>query len=360
MSAIDKINVTDDSRIRRNTATVNGKTYGASFRPFNFWENASNFCALGYLLAEPADGFSRTIFLIHGFPDISMGWRYQIPHLVNLGFRVVAIDCIGYGRSDAPKDSLDAYSYKSHADDVVELAKQLGCQNIVLAGHDWGSVISSRVALYHPSFISHLILFTVPFIPPSPKWIATEDLAKLRPTFSYQLQFGSADGVVESHTQDKQGIRNFLNGLYGGATPDGKFAMDSTQGFDFEKGPTLGHTRLLNEDELNYYVEEYSRNGLQGPCNYYRIRQQSFNDEQSLVAQGQEGVSLKCPVLYVHSTKDLVVTSEMPKMMVPFVPNLTTKEVEAGHWVLWQKPTEVNSILTEWLQQQNVVGSAKL
>ncbi|KAE8378598.1 Alpha/Beta hydrolase protein [Aspergillus bertholletiae] len=340
-NTLDKINVVNDPRIRRCSATINGKTYG-------------------YLLAEPEGGFTRTVFLIHGFPDLSMGWRYQIPLFLKSGFRVVAIDCIGYGRSDAPTGSLDAYSYKSHADDLAELGKQLGCENIVLAGHDWGSVIASRFALYHPSFITHLILFVVPYLPPSPKYIDTTDLAKLVPTVTYQLQFGSAEGVVESHTQDKEGIHAFLNGLYGGATPEGKFAMDSTRGFDFEVATKLGHTRLLSQEELQYYVEEYSRNGLQGPCNYYRIRQQSWTDEQSLLAQGKEAVSIKCPVLYVHALADLVVTPEMAKAMVPFVPNLTVKEVEAGHWALWQKPVEVNGFLTEWLQQQGLVDVAKL
>lgn len=81
------------------------------------------------MIAEPDAGFAHTIILvrrimhpqrllrstsgqlqpqkaditagtqIHGFPDLSMGWRYQIPHLLKLGFRVIAPDCIGYGRS---------------------------------------------------------------------------------------------------------------------------------------------------------------------------------------------------------------------------------------------------------------------
>ena len=42
---------------------------------------------------------TATLFQIHGFPDISMGWRYQIPMLLSLGLRVVAPDCMGYGRT---------------------------------------------------------------------------------------------------------------------------------------------------------------------------------------------------------------------------------------------------------------------
>jgi len=37
--------------------------------------------------------------LIHGFPDISLGWRYQIPYFVNLGYRTIALDCMGYGKT---------------------------------------------------------------------------------------------------------------------------------------------------------------------------------------------------------------------------------------------------------------------
>lgn len=39
------------------------------------------------------------MFLIHGFPDISLAWRYQIPLLLKLGFRCIALDCMGYGET---------------------------------------------------------------------------------------------------------------------------------------------------------------------------------------------------------------------------------------------------------------------
>jgi pimeloyl-ACP methyl ester carboxylesterase len=83
-----------------------------------------------------------------------MGWRYQIPVFVNKGYRVIAPDCLGYGRTvwtqeqthfrrnktdtgqDTP-DDLAAYSHRNCADDVKELALQLGASKIILGGHDW-------------------------------------------------------------------------------------------------------------------------------------------------------------------------------------------------------------------------------
>jgi alpha-beta hydrolase superfamily lysophospholipase len=52
-----------------------------------------------YLEALPEGKPKGTIVLIHGFPDISLGWRYQIPHFVKLGYQTIALDCMGYGKT---------------------------------------------------------------------------------------------------------------------------------------------------------------------------------------------------------------------------------------------------------------------
>lgn len=76
---VEPINPESDSRVEHKTALLNGFIYH-------------------YLYAEPISGkWSKTVFLIHGWPDLSMGWRYQIPYLVDMGFRVVAPDMMGYG-----------------------------------------------------------------------------------------------------------------------------------------------------------------------------------------------------------------------------------------------------------------------
>ena len=116
----------NDPRVQSKTATLNGITYS-------------------YLLAEPCGTpLLNTIFLIHGFPDISLGWRYQIPVLTSLGLRVVALDMMGYSGTDAPED-IKYYTYKRAADDVASLAKQLGLSSIILGGHDWGGAVYTEL-----------------------------------------------------------------------------------------------------------------------------------------------------------------------------------------------------------------------
>lgn len=75
-----------DPSFQYQTATLNGVEYN-------------------YILAEPASGkVVGTIFLVHGWPDLSLGWRNQIPFLLSKGLRVIAPDMMGYGGTDAPDD----------------------------------------------------------------------------------------------------------------------------------------------------------------------------------------------------------------------------------------------------------------
>ena len=74
--------------------------------------------------------------------------------LLQLGYRVVCPDIMGFGRTDAPRitqeSDLAYYSFKRAADDIKELARQLGCETIILGGHDWVSRAFSQLhALSH-------------------------------------------------------------------------------------------------------------------------------------------------------------------------------------------------------------------
>ncbi|KAE8423990.1 alpha/beta hydrolase [Aspergillus pseudocaelatus] len=333
---LDKIAVTGDSRIRSEVAFLNGKSYG-------------------YLIAEPESGFDRTILLIHGFPDLSMGWRYQIPRFLELGFRVVCPDCLGYGRSDAPTDLLEPYTNKSQANDFHELCKSLGCTNVVVGAHDWGCCIAYRFALEYPSFVTHLFTLAIPYIPVSEKFISQDELVKFMPNLGYQLQWGSKEGIIESYTKDQIGIRNFLNAVYAGRTPDGELGVSMESGADLSILPTLLRSPLVSEDELDFYVREYSRNGLHGPCNYYRTRKANFEADRSLLRVA-DGVYIKCPVLFIRALGDTSATDELVAQMPSSIPNLKAMNVDASHWLLWEKPTEVNGLITEWMKDQGLVN----
>ncbi len=70
--------------------------------------------------------------------------------LLDLGYRVVCPDIMGFGGTEAPRappEPIALYSFKRAADDIKELARQLGISKVIVGGHDWGGAIVYRVAL---------------------------------------------------------------------------------------------------------------------------------------------------------------------------------------------------------------------
>lgn len=341
--AIDKLTPTD-SRVQHCTANLNGRTYH-------------------YLLGKPQGEPQATIFLIHGWPDLSFGWRYQIPVLLDLGLRVVAPDMMGYGGTDAPKAppaSLAVYSYKSAADDLAELARQLDAPQIILGGHDWGGAIAYRVALWYPQLITALFSVCTPYFPPAKSYYPLEQLVKsVLPNFTYQLQLAGPD--VESAIQSPAQVKQFLSAVYGARGANGETGFTTLEGVQIANLPLLKHTPLLSEDELDYYARQYSQHAdrpLHGPLNWYRTRELNFKDEEVLAARGEHKMEVPC--LFVLATKDGALPPSMSANMDKSFVDLTRGEVEASHWALWEKPLEVNELIRKFLTKQLARRNASL
>lgn len=89
------------------------------------------------------EGQGPVFLLLHGEPSWSYLYRKMIPPLANAGFRVIAPDLIGFGRSDKPEDP-QAYTYQSHLDWLKELVHTLGLKDISLYCQDWGGLLGLR------------------------------------------------------------------------------------------------------------------------------------------------------------------------------------------------------------------------
>jgi soluble epoxide hydrolase / lipid-phosphate phosphatase len=318
---VDKISP-NDSRVQYKTAKLNGITYS-------------------YIFAEPQGTPKNTIFLIHGWPDLSLGWRYQIPFLTSLGFRVVVPDMIGYGGTDSP-ESPEFNTYKRAADDMAALAKELGLSSIILGGHDWGGAIVFRIAMRYPKLISAIISICTPFTPPRKEYVP----ASVLPNFKYQLHLAGPE--VEAEIVGEEKIRQFLNGMYGGRTPSGEPCFNVGVGVLFDRLPHIGPSPLLSKEEMDFYVQRYAIHGMHGPLNWYRTGELNHADEKEF-AQQMEGYKFKMPVLFVAGKKDAALPPRMSVGMEKWFVSFTRGEVDANHWALWEKPAEVNEYIRDFL-----------
>ena len=98
-------------------------------------------------VAEQGEG--PLVILCHGFPECWYSWRHQLRALAKAGFRAVALDLRGYGRSDRPEE-VEKYTILHDIGDIVGLVDALGAKQAVIAGHDIGAAMAWQAALAAP------------------------------------------------------------------------------------------------------------------------------------------------------------------------------------------------------------------
>ncbi len=111
----------------------------------------------GLRLAHLDEGEGRPVIFFHGEPTWSFLWRKVIPPVLEAGYRCIAPDLPGFGRSDKPTD-LDWYSYDRHTDAAADLLERLDLREATAVVHDWGGPVGLRAAVEHPDRISRIVI----------------------------------------------------------------------------------------------------------------------------------------------------------------------------------------------------------
>lgn len=111
----------------------------------------------GLRLAHVEDGNGAPVVFFHGEPTWSFLWRSVIPPVRDAGFRCIAPDLAGFGRSDKPTD-LGWYSYDRHVELAATLLEDLDLRGATIVVHDWGGPIGLRLAVEHPDRIERLVI----------------------------------------------------------------------------------------------------------------------------------------------------------------------------------------------------------
>ncbi|XP_032990150.1 bifunctional epoxide hydrolase 2 isoform X1 [Rhinolophus ferrumequinum] len=288
-------------------------------------------------------GSGPPVCLCHGFPESWYSWRYQIPALAQAGFRVLAVDMKGYGESSAPPE-IEEYSMEVLCKDMVTFLDKLGISQAVFIGHDWGGMLVWNMALFYPERVRAVASLNTPFIPANPK-VSQMEALKANPIFDYQLYF-QEPGVAEAELE--QNLNRTFKAFF--RASDEVFL--STKNVR-EAGGLLVRTpenpspsKLLTEEDIQFYVQQFKKSGFRGPLNWYRNIDKNWKWSCKSV-----GRKILIPALMVVAEKDKVLLPEMTKHMEDWIPNLKRGYIkDCGHWTQMEKPNELNQILTEWLK----------
>ena len=144
------------------------RTPDERFNDIKDYPFSANYLTIGdtrihYLDEGPVDG--KIIYLLHGEPAWSYLFRKMIPTLTAAGYRVIAPDMVGFGKSDK-YISIDDYSHQMHVDKIVQLVRELDLKDVTAHLHDWGGLVGFRVIAEEPERFSRIIASNTSLIAP--------------------------------------------------------------------------------------------------------------------------------------------------------------------------------------------------
>lgn len=298
-------------------------------------------------------GHGPVVILLHGFPELWYIWKYQITALALAGYRVIAPDLRGMGKTSSPYE-LEAYGREHVCADIVALMNSLYIQQATVVGRDLGGFIAWDLSLHYPERILAVINMT-PFIPSFSTMNPLERLQANPGVYQYQLYFHK-EGVPEKELE-RDFERTFVM-LMRGANDHQKLKWSTydvlERGGLFTGLPEkVEKSWILTNDVLKYLVEMYNKTGFRGPLNWYRTMEKDWKWNCKV-----SGRKVQQPSLMITVGRDVLIKPQFCVKMDEWIPRLDRAHIEeASHWVTLECPLELNRIMVDWLNKVHATQS---
>lgn len=296
-------------------------------------------------------GAGPLVLLLHGFPETWHCWSRQLPVLAAAGYRAVAVDVRGYGRSSKP-EQVAAYRMLDLVADNVAVVHALGEETAIIVGHDWGATIAADSALVRPKVFTAVGLLSVPYTPrggPRP----SETFAAMGGGEEFYVGYFQEPGRAEAEIEPD--VRGWLAGFYAALSADTMPAPDRPDPHFVAPGgrlrdrfPSGPPPSWLSRQELDVYAAEFERTGFTGALNRYRNMDRDWED-----LAPWDAAPIVQPSLFIGGARDASTTwlADAIDAYPTTLPGLVSSHIldGCGHWIQRERPDEVNRLLTGWL-----------
>jgi len=313
-----------------------------------------------YLSAGNPDG--PLVILTHGWPELSLSWRHQLPFFASLGFHAVAPDMRGYGGSSIYKNHED-YRLEMVIQDMLELIDHLGAEKALWVGHDWGSPVVWCMASHHaerchgvaslcvPAGLEKGLDYVIEFVDrevypadqfPAGQWEYMR---------FYEENFDKATSPMDANPH------NMMKAIFRKGSPEG-YKKPGATAFVRQQGGWFGgaaeapdvplDTDVISGEELNIYVSHLKKNGFFGPNSWYMNHKANAEYAKGVRNDGK----IDIPALFLAARYDYTcetISSSLAEPMHGICSNLTQEIIDCGHWMAQEKPVEVNRAFARWL-----------
>jgi pimeloyl-ACP methyl ester carboxylesterase len=352
------------------------------------------------LEAGSADRTRPLVLLLHGFPELAYSWRKIMLPLASAGYRVVAPDQRGYGRTtgwNADYDGdLGSFRILNAVRDALGLIAAFGYRDVALvAGHDFGASVAAWCALVRPDVFRSVALMSAPFTGPPELPFDTADHAPLQqsPGPDIHAELAKLDGPRKHYQwyystrpanddmwHCPQGVHAFLRGYFHYKSADWSgnkpHTLRSWTAGELAKMPTyyimdhdknmaetvvpvmpsaaeIAACRWLPDSELEVYTREYERNGFQGGLQWYRARTGGLYESELRLFSGR---TIDVPSMFIAGKSDWG-TYQRPGAFERMQQTACTRMLGchlldgAGHWVQQEQPEQVTELLLQLLRR---------
>jgi epoxide hydrolase 4 len=270
---------------------------------------------------QAGDSNGPLVILLHGFPEFWYSWRYQIPHLAEMGFCVIAPDMRGYNLSSKPAE-IESYDSDYLSRDVAALIQHMKRETAIVVGHDWGAAVAWYFAMRYPQMLSRLVIMNGPHPNEFPRQLMSpSQILKSLYMFIFQVP-GLGERLI---------AKNNYARLYR----------------LFRKNPVNPLT--FSSQDIERYIEAAARPGaLTAMLNYYRAAARALMNSKSPAGQ-----SVKKPVLVIWGQQDTALGPQCAYVRPSLATDLEMLKIEGcSHWVQLDRAAEVNKALREFLKSE--------
>ncbi|KAL5535342.1 hypothetical protein ACEPAF_3436 [Sanghuangporus sanghuang] len=306
-----------------------------------------------YYFSPPKDSTKRTILFCHGFPSSSYDWHPQVSFFKKEGYGLIVPDLLGFGGTAKPTTA-ETYKMSFMVQDIIDILEHEKLTNIIGIAHDWGAVLLSRLAYYHPEYFAGFAFLGV-FMPPNPDFEFKKALESTEKIYGYTLfgywEFFSSDDapkIIEEH------IDSFYSLIF-----------PSDPLYWKEHFAPLGKARAWVESNriekrVPYFTDEewrqHQKNILQGGfasalCWYKSMVHDHTPAEERNMKIDPNRIVIKAPVLFGAALHDYICLPDVGKAVTrQFCPNARIVDFETDHWINLAARDPVNKELLDWIK----------
>ncbi|KAJ9064955.1 Epoxide hydrolase 3 [Entomophthora muscae] len=293
-----------------------------------------------YVMTKRCKDSILCLFL-HGFPETWYSWKRMLNVFrTSTEFTSLAIDLVGVGSTDAPRD-LNRYSFESVSLDLELLIQHLGFDSVVIVGHNWGNHVGFHLARTRPNLVRAMISISSGYFPEPTH---PKSLIEKFPVLGYQLNLAKEENCRQFDENLEVFIDSFWCYKYPSAL-ESCLAVPPHENFiDFVNA--IPEKKYVSPDDeiKNYTLSQFKKTGTWGATNWYR----TFEINRQFASSISNDLMLHLPVLLISGEEDFSVskitagTEYLKNFVVQYIP-------KAGHFVHVSHAEEIGNSILDWL-----------